>query len=350
MVPQGRMPSAGRRRSRCLQSPFSQDATATLGQYSYYPVENHHSSVGIGYTIAGLGTLEIVAARLVYGCLDRKLYMSALLVTDGQAPRAGGELERRLEAQQLESLAILAGGVAHDFNNLLVAILGNASLLEARLPANSPLRPFVERIATAAERSADLAHHLLAYTGMGRVSPELSDLNQLVQEMAQLLESSISEKAVLELRLHEELPRLLVDVTQIRQVIMNLILNASDALGGAPGAITVSTGAIELRGGDLARFSPANAIAAGPYVALEVVDNGAGMDEETQARIFDPLFSTKPGGRGLGLASVLGIVRIHGGALAIDSRPGRGTRFQVVLPVRPAPTSLHVGAGEEHRP
>ncbi len=262
------------------------------------------------------------------------------------AARAGAELarqriekeHRRLEAriheaQKLESLAVLAGGVAHDFNNLLVALHGNADMALKVLPPGSEARVFVERIETASEHAADLANHMLAYAGRRPLSKEAVDLDHLVAEMVDLFRSSLPDRTRLELRLAGDLPPVDADATQLRQVVVNLITNASEALR-EEGTVTVSTAALELPEETRRTYHPAVFDPRGSYVRLEVADTGRGMDRETQARIFDPFFSTKPEGRGLGLATVLGIVRTHRGGIAIDSEPGKGTRLQVLLPVR----------------
>ena len=253
--------------------------------------------------------------------------------------RQAEEVRRRLEAQvqqaqKLESLGILAGGIAHDFNNLLVGILGNTDLALMDLPASSPVRESVQEIRTAAERAAELTKQMLAYSGKGRFVVESVDLNSVVRELSHLLESSISKKAELVLDFAPDLPGMEADATQIRQVIMNLLTNASEALGESAGIICVSTRALDLNRAFLDRDSLDTRLPEGRYVSLEVSDTGCGMDEETQQRIFDPFFSTKFAGRGLGLAATLGIVRGHRGAIRVYSTPGKGTRFSLLFPAR----------------
>lgn len=232
------------------------------------------------------------------------------------------EIETKIqEAQKLESLGILAGGIAHDFNNLLVSMLGHASLALMDLPGDHPARPSVEQIEVAAQRAADLTQQMLAYSGRGKFVVQPLDISRLVGEMAQLLEVSISKKATLSLHLAENLPLIEGDATQIRQVVMNLITNASDALGEEAGVISITTGLVE---GEEAEGG-------GARVSVEVSDTGCGMDERTRQRIFDPFFTTKFTGRGLGLAAVLGIVRGHRGEIRVESTPGQGTTFRVTL-------------------
>lgn len=263
-----------------------------------------------------------------------------------RAEAARQELERgMLEMQKLESLGLLAGGLAHDFNNLLGVIQGNAELARRRLDAGDPAAAALARIETATCRAADLCRQMLAYAGKGRFITAPLDLGTLVAEMADLLGATVARTAVLDLDLAPALPPVEGDATQLRQVVMNLITNASDALGGAPGTIRVST-ALRRCHRDQPTGPGDAALAAGPWLELAVSDTGCGMDEATVARVFEPFFTTKATGRGLGLAAVQGIVRGHHGTIAIDSRPGGGTTFRVLLP----PSERPIPAGEPPRP
>jgi len=235
-------------------------------------------------------------------------------------------------AQKLESLGVLAGGVAHEFNNLLTSMLGHAALAYRKLPADSPARRNIEQIETAAQRAADLTKQMLAYSGKGQLVMRLINLTKLVEEMEHLLRTVISKKATLRYSLTEELPAVEGDPGQLRQVVMNLITNASDALGERGGTIAISTGRMHVKLEQITEFVLGENIADGEYVLLEVSDSGCGMDAQTKARIFDPFFSTKFSGRGLGLAAVLGIVRGHGGAIRVKSELRRGTTFTVLFP------------------
>ncbi len=251
--------------------------------------------------------------------------------------RRAEEERRKLEAQvqqaqKLESLGVLAGGIAHDFNNLLVGILGNADLALDQLSPTAPARPRVNDIETAAKRAAELTRQMLAYSGKGRFVVEPLDLNELVREMTHLLEVSISKRAILKYNYADNLPPIEADGTQVRQVIMNLITNASEALGETSGAISISSSAIQCDRDYLRETYLAEELPEGVYVCLETADTGCGMDSETLKRIFDPFYSTKSAGRGLGLAAVLGIMRGHGGALRVKSESGKGTTFQVLFP------------------
>jgi PAS domain S-box-containing protein len=242
-------------------------------------------------------------------------------------------LERQLlHAQKLESLGVLAGGIAHDFNNILTAIIGNADLALMRLNPESPVLENLQRIEKAAARAADLARQMLAYSGKGMFVIESIDLNRLVEEMGHMLTVSISKKALLSYNLTHPLSAVEVDATQIRQIIMNLVINASEAIGDDNGVIAISTGCMECDQKSLKELWLNDSIPAGEYVFLEVADSGCGMDEDTLTKIFDPFFTTKFTGRGLGMAAVLGIVRGHKGAIKVWSEPGKGSSFKVLLP------------------
>lgn len=258
-----------------------------------------------------------------------------LTLQDVTARREREDEQRRLkrqlqDAQKLESLGILAGGIAHDFNNILTAVLGNASLALEMLPADSEVRPLIESVDHAAQRAAELTNQMLAYSGRGRFIVGPVDLSGVVREMAPLLESSIGKRVRLELDLLARLPAANADVTQIRQVALNLITNAAEALDDAPGTVTVRTGVVGAGAGADVRTS--TGVPGTEYVYLEVQDTGCGMDQETQAKIFDPFFTTKFTGRGLGLAAVAGIVRAHGGDIQVRSSPGGGSTFRVLFP------------------
>lgn len=241
--------------------------------------------------------------------------------------------ERRLQEQQKsESLMVLAGGVAHDFNNLLTGILGNADLIAILSPPDSDQRRAAETIVIGAQRAADLVSKMLAYSGGGRVVAEHVDLDSLVREMVDLLAASTARHCTLIYNSPGPLPLVETDPTQIRQVVLNLIVNAAEAVDDT-GVITVETGAESLDRAALKRMTFGDQVSAGRYVFIDVVDNGVGMNEHTLARMFDPFYSTKDTGRGLGMAAVRGIVRSHRAALRVTSAEGQGTRFRIWFPV-----------------
>jgi CheY-like chemotaxis protein len=227
---------------------------------------------------------------------------------------------------------MLAGGIAHDFNNILLAIQGNLEFAVAGLPPEAPSRENLVEVELAAKRAADLCRQLLAYSGKGRFAFGSLSLSRAVEETARMLAVSVSKKAELRFDFASDLPLIEADETQIRQVIMNLIINASEALGEKGGVIAISAGTVECDRAQLNGLIHGERLPEGRYVFLEVSDTGCGMDAETRRKIFDPFFTTKSAGRGLGLPVILGIMRGHGGAIGIRSEPGMGTAFRLIFP------------------
>ncbi len=272
--------------------------------------------------------------------------ISARKVAEEQQLTAERELQ---QTQKLESLGVLAGGIAHDFNNLLVAVLGGTDLALEDLPADAPARRQLEKVRTAATRAADLIRQIHAYSGHASFLLERIDVPNLIEEMSQLLHSSISKKARLRCEFADPLPAVEGDATQIRQVVMNLITNASDALGGESGEIVLSTSLHRIDRGDF-EGTPFDQDP-GDYVCVEVTDNGCGMGDEIRERIFEPFFSTKAQGQGLGLAATLGIVRSHRGFVQVRSAVGLGTTIRVLLPPaeRLDKVETNVGDGASER-
>ncbi|MBT0663613.1 response regulator [Geobacter pelophilus] len=263
------------------------------------------------------------------------------ITTRKQAEHERNKLENKMQqTQKLESLGVLAGGIAHDFNNILTSIVGNTDLAMAHLSPESPVREKLVSIEKAATRAADLAQQMLAYSGKGKFVVESIDLNRLVEEMGHMLEVSISKKAVLRYNLARSLPAVKADATQVRQIVMNLVINASEAIGDRSGVIAISTGSLECTESYLKDVWLADPLPEGQYVFIEVADTGCGMDKETLARIFDPFFTTKFTGRGLGMAAVLGIIRGHHGAIKVYSEPGKGSNFKILLQASEQPAEL----------
>jgi two-component system cell cycle sensor histidine kinase/response regulator CckA len=272
-----------------------------------------------------------------------------ILTRAGIAPGPGGEpllrgvcldiTERKRTEEALrraakdESLSVLAGGVAHDFNNLLVAMLGHSSLALRKLPPESPARTSVEKVVQATERAADLTRQMLAYSGKGHFEVRLLDLNRLIGENLHLFTAGLPKSVRIVPLLEEGLPKVAADLGQIQQVVMNLMLNAAEAIGEKGGQVTVRTGVLTLSEDD-GHYSHLTGVALKPgaYAFLEMEDDGPGMDALTLRRIFDPFFTTKFTGRGLGLAAVLGIVRGHRGGISVSSECGRGTTFKLLFP------------------
>ncbi|MBK8098457.1 MAG: response regulator [Planctomycetes bacterium] len=260
-----------------------------------------------------------------------------LSVHDETAQRLAEANERAIElrmqdAQRLESLGVLAGGVAHDFNNLLTAILGNVDAVRDELAAGDR-DVALQQIETASRRAAELCHQLLAYAGRSTVVRAPFELSALVHEMVEILRAAIGKKATLVIELPEDLPPVVGDAARLRQVVLNLVTNAAESLPQSGGRLTIATGAITTT-------APRDhcqglCTAAGAYVFVRVTDTGIGMEPAIQQRIFEPFFTTKFTGRGLGMAAVLGIVRAHDGGIDIDSEPGRGTTITIWLPAQP---------------
>ena len=279
--------------------------------------------------------------------------ISVVGIVQDITPRKEAETEsRRLHeqvryAQKLESLGVLAGGIAHDFNNLLMAILGNAEQALAEMPSSSPALHCIREIRQATIRASELTNQLLAYSGKGQFLVELVDLNTLVEEMSRLLSVSISKKVALHTDFADHLHSVEADAAQIRQVAMNLITNASEAIGNQPGVITIRTGVVNADPAYLAHTALDHDLPEGAYVFLEVADTGCGMDEEARSRLFDPFFTTKFTGRGLGLAAAQGIVRGHGGAITVESAPGQGAVFRVLLPSAGEPGAAATAGGAD---
>jgi signal transduction histidine kinase len=249
--------------------------------------------------------------------------------------RAEAAERRLLEAQRLESLSVLAGGVAHQLNNLLVVIMGNASLAATGLDAEDPLRQYLVEIETASQQAARLARQMLAYSGRGGFVVRPVDLNEVVRNACAALTERVPPDVQLKLDLAPAVLRVMADETQIAQLVLNLVVNAAEAMGGAPGEVLLATSEIDATPSDFERAYTAPDLPAGAYRELVVTDMGEGIASDTAARMFEPFFSTRLTGRGLGLPAALGIVRGHRGAIGVESLPGQGTRVRVLLPACP---------------
>ena len=271
-------------------------------------------------------------------------FAGATFLADDVTDRQRAEDALR-QSQKLESLGVLAGGIAHDFNNLLTAILGNTELALGRGQLDPWLREALQRIEATTQRGADLARQLLAYAGKGHFAVKPQNLNRIIQEMGDLLTVSISKKVALLYDLQPGLPPVEAASAQFQQVVMNLVINASEAIGDQPGMVTLRTRAVECGQAELSATFPGQVLEPGLYVRMEVEDDGCGMDAETIGRIFDPFFSTKFTGRGLGLSAMLGIVRGHRAGIHVESVPGAGTTFILLFPA-----SEHTALAEAPRP
>jgi signal transduction histidine kinase len=236
------------------------------------------------------------------------------------------------QAQKMESMGMMAAGAAHDFNNLLTCIMGNIGLLSDHLPKEPDALRLVQDMELAVQRATDLTNQMLIYSGRGKFAMEDIDLSTLIKEMQSLLKTAVGKGVKLCFKLEEDMPLVKVDPTQKRQVIMNLVINASDAIGSRGGVITIATREIDCAADNFAQALVYGKLPKGRCACLEISDTGCGMEPEKVARIFDPFFTTKPKGRGLGLAVVLGIVVAHKGAIVVESEPGKGTRFMNLVP------------------
>ncbi len=337
--------------------------------YTAYLTDNPVNQKAVTYTEATLATgqvnppyrVEIYHAdgsRMMLEVSERPYYEPG---PDGEDVLAGVvgialditpryQLEDRVQqVHKLQSMGVLAGGIAHDFNNLLMAILGNATLAIEGGRLDETTAEHLAEIVRTSRRAAEICQQMLAYSGKGTTLLEPFDLSALVREMGSMLEVSISKKVELVYELGEGLPAALGDPTQVRQVALNLLTNASEAIGDEAGRVTVRTGVAELTREELEEGLSDPDPVAGTYLWLEVEDTGAGMDEVTLERIYDPFFSTKFAGRGLGLSTVLGIMRGHEGAIRIWSTKGSGTRFRVLFHAAGEPAADH-GPGSQAAP
>jgi PAS domain S-box-containing protein len=278
--------------------------------------------------LPGIGPRYIHAVYMPTRGLDDKVDGWIAVVTDITDARRLHEASAA--RQKLESVGMLASGIAHDFNNLLGGVLAQAELALGELAAGLRPEEQLKAIRDVAIRGSEIVRELMIYAGKDHETRELVDLSELVSEMLQLLKISVSKHATLETDLGEDLPAIWANAAQLRQIVMNLVTNASEALGERDGAIRVTTRCAKVDPGSSVGTS--DRLAGGDYLQLEISDTGSGMSPETQARVFDPFFTTKSAGHGLGLAVVSGIVRGLGGAIHLSSELGWGTTFQILLP------------------
>lgn len=240
--------------------------------------------------------------------------------------------DRLHQSQKLESLGVLAGGIAHDFNNLLTSMLGQTSLAKFKIARGLPVTEHIDKAITSAERAADLTRQLLAYAGKGKFQIIALNLSELIRETTGLLETALPNRAELQLQLDDTLPMIEADRGQIQQVVMNLVINAAEALREEGGHVRITTRLQTLSANDDTSGYMGDQLLPATYVALEIFDNGCGMDSKVISRIFDPFYSTKTHGHGLGLAATLGIMRTHHGGIQVQSQPGISTTFTLLFP------------------
>ncbi len=252
-----------------------------------------------------------------------------------------------LQGQKLEGLGVMARGIAHDFNNLLTPVMVSADLIARESPGQTTIHRYLDIIVTGAQRASELCNQLLTYGGSKEKFREPTNLSREVEEIRNLLSSSVSKNISFRRLLADDLPIINVDQSQLRQIVLNLLINASEAIGDAKGDVTLTTGLRELDGAEMNRLLPANERQSGTYVFLEVTDTGCGMDEATRLDLFDPFFSTKFTGRGLGMSVVLGVVGDHGGGISVVSEPGSGTTMTVYFPVAGSTLPVPLSRGEQ---
>jgi PAS domain S-box-containing protein len=325
------------------QAWFPEERAARIERARVIFAEGAPVRRNVRYRTKSGGELWASSALVPLRTGDRHTGVLAILTDITEARKLEAKVQH---AQKLESLGVLAGGIAHDFNNLLVGILGNAGLALDELPPEAPARDQLADIHTAAIRASELTKQLLAYAGKGRFVIGHIDLHRLVAEMGHLLTAVIPRNVLIKYCFAADLPPVEGDATQLRQVVMNLITNAADAVGARSGIITVSTSLIEVDRAYLADTYLDEGLPGGHYVSFEVSDTGVGMTPETRMKIFDPFFTTKFTGRGLGLAAVIGILRSHRAAIKVYSEVGRGSTFRVLFPaVEGAPDSFRGTAG-----
>jgi signal transduction histidine kinase len=265
---------------------------------------------------------------------QQDLQGAVLVFQERAEPRvvAGSHAQEQVdEDRQIQRLRVLAGGIAHNFNNLLTVVLGNAELAGFAIPQEHPAHESLAQIAQVSQRAAELTGQLRAYASDVPAMPELLDLNALVRQAVASLSGATATRVAIHPHLAPDLPAVEADAIQMHRVVQQILVNAAEAIGKAEGIITITTCIRQIANTDLAKAVTGTDLPPGRYVALQIADSGCGMDEAILSRIFDPFFSTKFTGRGLGLPAVLGIVRQHGGALIVDSAAGRGTTFTVLL-------------------
>ncbi len=246
---------------------------------------------------------------------------------------------RILNTQKMESLGALAGGIAHDFNNLLATIMGNAELMKNGRGLGDEFSEHLSSILEASSQAADLCQQMLAYSGKGQFSVDSSDLSTVIKDISRLFQATVTGPARLNFQLTDDLPPVMIDTAPIRQVVMGLVSNAAEALSDDGGEVVIRTGFTEFSREDLLKHHCTPMLEAGPYVYCEVADSGAGMDAETLRRLFDPFYSTKFTGRGLGLSTALGIIKGHNGAFLVETSPGIGSTVSFLLPKAPVEVS-----------
>jgi two-component system cell cycle sensor histidine kinase/response regulator CckA len=314
---------------------------------------NFRRCVTAGHPIRYEETVDVLAGTRSFQTLlvpiHDETHRIARIVGFSQDITQNKQAEEALrQAQKLESLGVLAGGIAHDFNNLLTAILGNLNLAQLKSSPESPALPYLENIERTVLKAAELTKQMLAYSGKGRFVVKPHDLNQVVQEMTHLLNVSISKKVLIHYDLACDLGLIEADAAQIQQVVMNLVTNASEAIGDREGVIAIATRMQSLNEGMLRSSFANQKLQPGTYAVLEISDTGSGIGPDIMGKIFDPFFSTKQSGRGLGLSAMQGILRGHQAGIQITSAPGKGSTFTLFFPLAHLSNPVMESVKSEH--
>jgi two-component system, cell cycle sensor histidine kinase and response regulator CckA len=274
------------------------------------------------------------------------LHASVDITQRKRAEQERNLLEQKLvRAEKFKSLALMAGGLAHDLNNLLTSVIGNASLALEDLPRNTHARELILHSLAAAEKAAALMQQLGRYTGRTFYTPQPLDMTRVIGELQEVLRAGVPSSIELYFELCDNLPLIGAGISEIQQVLHNLVSNAVDALGEGPGRISIATTSCALSEEMIDAFYSEQGLLPGPYVQLVVADNGCGMQSDTAAKAFDPFFTTKFLGRGLGLSEVQGVLRAHRGAVRVESSPATGSKFILLFPALAAELAAAVSSG-----
>ncbi len=327
--------------NRAAEHLFQQTAEQLLASPFGYPiVPGQTSEITIGHPHTPSSPVEMRVVPIEWD--DQPAYL--ILLRDLTERRKAEEERQRHEterqyAQKLESLGVLAGGIAHDFNNLLMSIVARAGLALRSLSPDSPIRNHLQVIEKSGLRGGELANQMLAFSGKTQLVFQPIDLGQFLKESQSFLRSTVSKRITLTFNLTKDLPAIYGDRSQLRQLLMNVVTNAAEAIGDQDGTICMNTNTLDTSKQDFSQYHIMGDLPCGTCVSLSVQDSGKGMKPELIPKIFDPFFSTKFPGRGLGLATLLGLVRGHGAAIAVHSQVGQGTEFCFMFPINKKPSA-----------
>jgi PAS domain S-box-containing protein len=339
--------------AHCIMFGYEVGETHNIDTAVYYVDKASYEHVGVkAYSTIASGSIfseelmmkkkdgSLIWCNLVGQAIDpQNMDEGAIWIIQNISERKQAEEERRQleqqfhQAQKLESLGVLAGGIAHDFNNILTVIMGHCYMAREDMLSELNYKSTFKQIETAGNRATELCRQMLSYAGKSPMEQTRVNLSLLLDEVIKMLQAAIKKNVSIELNLECDVPEIKGDTGQIQQIVMNLIINAAEAIGEAHGTIKVVLTKTDLKEYQTESDTFGNTIKVGRYACLEVTDTGCGMDEETQKRVFEPFFTTKFTGRGLGMSAIHGIIKSHDGALQLTSKPGVGTTFKVYIPV-----------------